>query len=60
MTNSLGNLAALTTDQIVAAMRHQLDRMQRQPTLTAGFPPDPDSTLNQNSPDTQTLTFQLL
>ena len=27
MKNSLGNLAAGTTDQLAAAMRHQLDRI---------------------------------
>jgi hypothetical protein len=37
MKNSLGNLAAGTTDQLAAAMRHQLDRIQRQPGLITGF-----------------------
>ena len=37
MKNSLGNLAAGTTDQLAAAMRHQLDRIQRQPALINGF-----------------------
>jgi transposase len=37
MKNGLGNLAAGTTDQLAAAMRHQLDRIQRQPNLITGF-----------------------
>ena len=37
MKNGLGNLAAGTTDQLAAAMRHQLDRMQRRPALITGF-----------------------
>jgi hypothetical protein len=37
MKNSLGNLAAGTTDQLAAAMRHQLDRIQRRPALITGF-----------------------
>ena len=36
--NGLGNLAADTTGQLAAAMRHQLDRIQRQPDLITGFP----------------------
>jgi hypothetical protein len=37
MKNGLGNLAAGTTAQLAAAMRHQLDRIQRQPDLITGF-----------------------
>jgi hypothetical protein len=37
MKNGLGNLAAGTTDQLAAAMRHQLDRIQRRPDLITGF-----------------------
>jgi len=37
MKNALGNLAAGTTDQLAAAMRNQLDRIQRRPALIAGF-----------------------
>ena len=37
MKNGLGNLAAGTTDQLAAAMRHQLDRIQRRPALINGF-----------------------
>jgi hypothetical protein len=37
MKNSLGNLAAGTTGQLAAAMRHQLNRIQRQHSLINGF-----------------------
>jgi hypothetical protein len=37
MKNSMGNLAPGTTDQLAVAMRHQLDRVQRQPGLITGF-----------------------
>jgi hypothetical protein len=37
LKNNLGNLAAGTTDQLAAAMRHQLDRIQRQHGLITGF-----------------------
>jgi hypothetical protein len=37
MKNSLGNLALGTTTQLAAAMRHQLDRIQRRPDLINGF-----------------------
>ena len=37
MKNSMGNLTPGTTDQPAAAMRHQLDRIQRQPGLITGF-----------------------
>ena len=37
MKNGLGNLAGGTTDQLAAAMRHQLDRIQRRPGLITGF-----------------------
>jgi hypothetical protein len=33
---SLGNLAPGTTGQLAAAMRHQLDRIQRRPGLITG------------------------
>jgi hypothetical protein len=36
MKNGLGNFAAGSTDQ-PAAMRHQLDRIQRRPALINGF-----------------------
>jgi hypothetical protein len=38
MKNSLGNLAVGTADQLAAAMRNKLDRIQRRPTLINGFP----------------------
>jgi hypothetical protein len=37
MKHSLGNLAPGTTDQLAAAMRHQLDRLQRRPGLITGL-----------------------
>jgi hypothetical protein len=37
MKNSPGNLAGGTTDQLAAAMRHRLDRIQRPPALVTGF-----------------------
>jgi hypothetical protein len=37
MKNGLGNLAAGSTDQLTAAMRCQLDRIQRRPALITGF-----------------------
>ena len=37
MKNGLGNLAAGTTDQLAAAMRHQLDSIQRRPAVINGF-----------------------
>jgi hypothetical protein len=37
MKNGLGNLAPGTTTQLAAAMRHQLDRIQRRPALITGF-----------------------
>ena len=37
MKSGLGNLAAGTAYQLAAAMRHQLDRIQRQPYLITGF-----------------------
>jgi hypothetical protein len=37
MKNALGNLATGTTDQLAAAMRHQLDRIQQQHSLITGF-----------------------
>ena len=37
MKNGLGNLAAGTPSQLAAAMRTQLDRIQRRPGLITGF-----------------------
>ena len=37
MKSGLGNLAVGTTSQLAAAMRRQLDRIQRQPDLITGF-----------------------
>ena len=37
MKNGLGNRAAGTTSQLAAAMRHQLNRIQRRPALITGF-----------------------
>ena len=37
MKNILGNLAPGTTVQLAAAMRHQLDRIQRQHSLVTAF-----------------------
>jgi putative transposase len=37
MKNSPGNLAPGTADQLAAAMRRQLDRIQRRPALITGF-----------------------
>jgi transposase len=37
MKNGLGNLSAGTTDQLTAAMRNQLDRIQRRHDLITGF-----------------------
>lgn len=37
MENGPGNRAADTTGQLAAAMRHQLDRIQRRPALISGF-----------------------
>ena len=45
MKNSLGNLALGTTGQLAAAMRHQLDRIQRRPALITGFLGRADLTL---------------
>jgi hypothetical protein len=57
MKNGLGNLAAGTMSRLVAAIRHQLHRIQRQHSLITGFLDSPSS---QNPPDTQTLAFQAL
>jgi transposase len=50
MKNSLGNLAAGTTDQLAAAMRHQLDRIQRRPGLITGFLGQTGLTLDSEPP----------
>ena len=50
MTNSLGNLAAGTTDQLAAAMRHQLDRIPRRPDLITGFLGQTGLTLDPRPP----------
>jgi putative transposase len=50
MKNSLGNLAAGTTDQLAAAMRHQLDRIQRQHSLIEGFLGQTGLTLDPQPP----------
>jgi putative transposase len=50
MKNGLGNLAAGTTDQLAAAIRHQLDRIQRQPALITGFPGQTGLTLEPEPP----------
>jgi hypothetical protein len=55
MKNSLGNLAPGTTDQLAAAMRHQLDRIQRRPDLINGFLARPASPSSQNRPDNSDL-----
>ena len=54
--NALGNLAARTTDQLTAAMRHQLDRIQRQPALITGFLGQTGLTLEPEPPANQTST----
>ena len=50
MKNSLGNLAAGTTDQLAAAMRHQLDRIQKRHALITGFLGQTGLTLNPQPP----------
>jgi hypothetical protein len=60
MKNSLGNLAPGTTGQLAAAMRHQLDRIQRRPSLINGFLGQTGLTLEPERPDTQTPIFQPL
>jgi hypothetical protein len=60
MKNHLGNLAPGTISQLAAAMRHQLDRIQRQPSLIAGFLGQTGLTPERNRHDSQTLTFQAL
>ena len=50
MKTHLGNLAPGTTSQLAAAMRHQLDRIQRQPSLIAGFPGQTGLTLETKPP----------
>jgi hypothetical protein len=60
MKNALGNVAAGTTDQLAAAMRHQLDRIQRQPALITGFLGQTGLALGIEPPDDQTPAFQAL
>ncbi len=60
MKSGLGNLAAGTTSQLAAAMRHQLDRIQRQPDLITGFPGQTGLTVEPEPPDTQAVAFQAL
>jgi transposase len=50
MKNSLGNLAPGTTGQLTAAMRHQLDRIQRRPALITGFLGQTGLTLDPRPP----------
>jgi hypothetical protein len=50
MKNSLGNLPPGTTDQLAAAMRHQLDRIQRRPGLITGFLGQTGLTLDPQPP----------
>lgn len=50
MKNSLGNLAAGTTGQLAAAMRRQLDPIQRQHSLINGFLGQTGLTLNPRPP----------
>jgi transposase len=50
MKNGLGNLAAGTVSQLVAAMRHQLDRIQRQHSLITGFLGQTGLTLESQPP----------
>jgi hypothetical protein len=50
MKNALGDLAVGTKDQLAAAMRHQLDRIQRQPALITGFLGQTGLTLDPRPP----------
>ena len=45
-----GNLAPGTTGQLAAAMRHQLDRIQRRPSLITGFLGQTGLTLDSQPP----------
>lgn len=58
MKISLGNLAADTADQLAAAMRNKLDRIQRRPALINGFRGQTGLTLDSQPP--QILAFQPL
>ena len=60
MKSGLGNLAAGTTSQLAAAMRHQLDRIQRQPDLITGFLGQTGLTVGPEPPDTQAVAFHAL
>ena len=55
--NGPGNIAAGTTDQLTAALRHQLDPIQRQPALITGLIGQTGATLEMDHPDTKTPTF---
>ena len=48
--NGLGNLVPGTTGQLAAAMRHQLDRIQRQPVPITGFLGQTGLTLDPQPP----------
>jgi transposase len=50
MRNSLANLTPGTADQLAAAMRHPLDRIQRRPALINGFPGQTGLTLDPQPP----------
>ena len=50
MKNGLGNLAAGSTDQLTAAMRYHLDRIQRRPALITGFLGQTGLTLDSQPP----------
>ena len=50
LKRSLANLAKRNTGQLAAAMRHQLDRIQRQPALITGFLGQTGLTLDPQPP----------
>lgn len=60
MKNNLGNLTADTAYQLAAAMRNQLDRIERRPALITGFLGQTGLTLGPDSPDVHTLDSQPL
>ena len=60
MKNGLSNLTAGTTYQLAAAMRNQLNRIQRRPALITGFLAPTRLTLELEPSDTQTPAFQAL
>ncbi len=59
MKNGLSNLTAGTTYQLAAAMRNQLNRIQRRPALITGFLAPTRLTLELEPSDTQTRRFKL-